>query len=85
MLKETFRPQDLIGILIAIIGAVVVVINSKSDEVKLSPEAIWIAIMQTQFTIYLSVTLVMSMLLIFLSDKIGHKLIIIDLSLVAIF
>ncbi|KAF0436872.1 DUF803-domain-containing protein [Gigaspora margarita] len=85
MLKETFRPQDLIGILIAIIGAVVVVINSKSDEVKLSPEAIWIAIMQTQFTIYLSVTLVMSMMLIFLSDKIGHKLIIIDLSLVAIF
>ncbi|CAG8481996.1 11201_t:CDS:2 [Dentiscutata heterogama] len=85
MLKETFRPQDLLGILIAIIGAVVVVINSKSDEVKLSPQAIWIAIMQTQFTIYLSVTLVMSMLLIFLSDKIGHKLIIIDLSLVAIF
>ncbi len=34
MLKERFRKQDLIGIFIAIIGAVVVVINSKSDEAK---------------------------------------------------
>jgi uncharacterized membrane protein len=34
MLKERFRKQDLIGILIAIVGAVVVVVNSKSDEVK---------------------------------------------------
>ena len=34
MLKERFRKQDLIGILIAIIGAVVVVINSKSDVEK---------------------------------------------------
>ena len=34
MLKERFRKQDLMGICIAIIGAVVVVVNSKSDEVK---------------------------------------------------
>lgn len=34
MLKERFRKQDLKGIFIAIIGAVVVVVNSKSDEVK---------------------------------------------------
>ncbi|CAG8695305.1 15539_t:CDS:2 [Gigaspora margarita] len=44
MLKETFRPQDLIGILIAIIGAVVVVINSKSDEVK--------EVIPTQFVLF---------------------------------
>ena len=34
MLKERFRKQDLVGILIAIIGAVVVVITSKSDVKK---------------------------------------------------
>ncbi|CAG8473782.1 9843_t:CDS:2 [Cetraspora pellucida] len=44
MLKERFRPQDLLGILIAIVGAVVVVINSKSDEVK--------EVIPTQFVLF---------------------------------
>ncbi|CAG8515616.1 14194_t:CDS:2, partial [Acaulospora colombiana] len=85
MLKETFRTQDLAGILIAIIGAVLVVLTSKSEEVKLSPGAIWAAIKQPQFTIYLFITCALAVSLLYLSDRIGHKLIIIDLSLVAIF
>ncbi|CAG8455095.1 706_t:CDS:2 [Diversispora eburnea] len=85
MLKETFRKQDLFGIFIAIIGAIIVVINSKSNEVKLSPDAIWSAIMQPQFVIYFITTCVLSIILIYLSKKIGHKFIFVDLSLVAIF
>ncbi|RHZ80590.1 hypothetical protein Glove_134g88 [Diversispora epigaea] len=85
MLKETFRKQDLFGIFIAIIGAIIVVINSKSNEVKLSPDAIWIAITQPQFIIYFITTCVLSILLIYLSNKIGHKFIFVDLLLVAIF
>jgi len=85
MLKERFRMQDLMGILIAIFGAIVVVINSKSDEVKLTPEAIWTAIKETQFIIYFIITVALAMFLMYLSDKIGHKTCFVDLSLVAIF
>ncbi|RGB27308.1 magnesium transporter NIPA-domain-containing protein [Rhizophagus diaphanus] len=85
MLKERFRKQDLMGIFIAIIGAVVVVVNSKSDEVKLTPEAIWTAIKETQFIIYLITTVTLAIFLMYLSDKIGHKTCFVDLSLVAIF
>ncbi|KAG0231529.1 hypothetical protein BGW42_000174 [Actinomortierella wolfii] len=48
MLRERFRRRDLIGIVIAIIGAVVVVVNSKSDEVK----AIRIQVIPTQFVLF---------------------------------
>jgi len=34
MLHETFRKQDVLGITIAIVGAIIVVANSKTDEVK---------------------------------------------------
>ncbi|CAI2168427.1 18075_t:CDS:2 [Funneliformis geosporum] len=76
MLKERFRKQDLIGILIAIIGAVVVVLD---------PEAIWNAIKQTPFIIYFIITATLASFLMYLSDRIGHKTCFVDLSLVAIF
>ncbi|CAG8645902.1 374_t:CDS:2, partial [Funneliformis caledonium] len=85
MLKERFRKQDLLGVLIAIIGAVVVVVNSKSDEAKLDPEAIWNAIKQTPFIIYFIITASLATFLMYLSDRIGHKTCFVDLSLVAIF
>ncbi|CAG8716226.1 18441_t:CDS:2 [Acaulospora morrowiae] len=85
MLKEKFRSQDLIGIIIAIIGAVFVVLTSKSEELKLSEEAMWNAIKKPQFIIYFTITCALAIFLIYLSGEIGHKLIIIDLSLVALF
>ncbi|CAG8498265.1 11047_t:CDS:2 [Diversispora eburnea] len=69
MLKETFRSQDLLGILIAI----------------LSFEEIYSAIQQPQFIYYLIITGILALLLICLSAKIGSKFIIIDLLLAAIF
>ncbi|CAH1760902.1 6090_t:CDS:2 [Entrophospora sp. SA101] len=85
MLKERFRTQDLFGVVVAIIGAIIVVLNSKSEEVKLSPEAICEAILQVKFRIYLIVTVILTSCLLIASIRYGHRLIFIDLSLVAIF
>ncbi|KAG0241520.1 hypothetical protein BGW41_005829 [Actinomortierella wolfii] len=85
MLRERFRRRDLIGIVIAIIGAVVVVVNSKSDEVKLTPEAMLAAICQVQFVIYFFCSCIAVAVLASLSDTIGPRYILVDLSIVAIF
>ncbi|KAF9284295.1 hypothetical protein BGZ68_004799 [Mortierella alpina] len=73
MLREPFRSRDLLGITIAIIGTVVVVINSKENEVK------------TQFIVYFIVCCVVVAVLASLSDSIGSEYIFIDLGIVAIF
>ncbi|KAG0370277.1 magnesium transporter NIPA-domain-containing protein [Gamsiella multidivaricata] len=85
MLKEPFRKRDLVGIVIAIIGTIVVVINSKESEIKLTPEAVVAALLQTQFIVYFIVCCVLVTVLISLSDTIGSEYIFIDLSVVAIF
>ncbi|KAG9325890.1 hypothetical protein KVV02_001287 [Mortierella alpina] len=86
MLREPFRSRDLLGITIAIIGTVVVVINSKENEVKqLTPEAVIAALLQTQFIAYFIVCCVMVAVLASLSDSIGSEYIFIDLAIVAIF
>ncbi|KAF9971284.1 hypothetical protein BGZ73_005807 [Actinomortierella ambigua] len=85
MLRERFRRRDLIGVVIAIIGAVVVVVNSKSDEVKLTPEAMVVAICQVQFVVYFFMSCLAVVVLASLSDTIGPRYILIDLSVVAIF
>ncbi|KAG0360693.1 hypothetical protein BG005_010159 [Podila minutissima] len=85
MLREPFRSRDLGGIVIAIIGTVVVVVNSKENEIKLTPEAVIAALLQTQFTVYFIVCCVLLVILTSLSDTIGPDYIFIDLSIVAIF
>ncbi|KAF9965442.1 hypothetical protein BGZ70_004842 [Mortierella alpina] len=85
MLREPFRSRDLLGITIAIIGTVVVVINSKENEVKLTPEAVIAALLQTQFIVYFVVCCVLVAVLASLSDSIGSEYIFIDLGIVAIF
>ncbi|CAG8433534.1 6731_t:CDS:2 [Ambispora gerdemannii] len=85
MLKETFRKQDLLGVAIAIIGAIVVVINSKTDEVKLDPVAIIAAMSKTNSLIYFGITIFTIVCLMSVSDKIGPHFILVDLSLVALF
>ncbi|CAG8441856.1 6485_t:CDS:2 [Ambispora leptoticha] len=85
MLKETFRKQDLLGIVIAIFGAIVVVINSKADEVKLDPAAIIAALSKTNSLIYFAITISLIFFLMSISDEIGPRFIFVDLSLVALF
>ncbi|KAF9101037.1 hypothetical protein BGX29_006046 [Mortierella sp. GBA35] len=85
MLREPFRRRDLLGIVIAIIGTVVVVVNSKENEIKLTPETMAAALLQTQFLVYFVISCVALGILISLSDTIGSEYIFIDLSIVAIF
>ncbi|KAL1924599.1 uncharacterized protein VTP21DRAFT_4253 [Calcarisporiella thermophila] len=85
MLKERYRIRDMIGILIAICGAVVVVTSARSEETHLSPELIAEALLQTRFLLYVLITTLSSIFLAYLSNTIGHKLILVDLSLVALF
>ncbi|KAF9935345.1 hypothetical protein FBU30_003135 [Linnemannia zychae] len=85
MLREPFRRRDLLGIVIAIIGTVVVVVNSKENEIKLTPETMVAALLQTQFIVYFILTCIALGVLIPLSETIGSEYIFIDLSIVAIF
>ena len=85
MLREPFRSRDLFGVVIAIIGTVVVVINSKENEIKLTPEAMTAALLQTQFIVYFIVCSVLVTVLASLSETIGSQYIFIDLAIVAIF
>ena len=52
---------------------------------QLTPGAIWRAIKETKFIIYFIITVVSATVLMYLSDRIGHKTCFVDLSLVAIF
>ncbi|KAK9695278.1 hypothetical protein K7432_013048 [Basidiobolus ranarum] len=85
VLNERFRKRDLLGILLAIVGAMIVVASSNHEEAHLTHELLKEALMQTQFIIYFLVTTTLIILMIPLSDRIGDKSILVDLGLVALF
>jgi hypothetical protein len=85
MLKEPFRRRDVLGVLVSVAGAVVVVWSAEKEETKLGPDEILDAISQTAFEIYFAVTCVLILVLMQLSSRFGHKTIVIDLGLVALF
>ncbi|KAK6542498.1 hypothetical protein TWF694_006450 [Orbilia ellipsospora] len=85
MLKEPFRRRDLLGVVIAITGVGVVVSSSQPKEEKLTPDQIWWEISQTPFEVYFAITCTMMVLLLYLSNIYGSKLILIDLGLVGLF
>jgi hypothetical protein len=83
--NETFRQRDFWGVIIAILGAVTVVLSAKTEETKLGPHEVWDAITTMEFEIYLGVTCALIALLIWLSPRYGNKTILIDLGLVGLF
>ncbi|KKA21437.1 DUF803 domain membrane protein [Rasamsonia emersonii CBS 393.64] len=85
MLKEEFRKRDFWGVLIAIAGAVVVVLSAKTSETKLGPHDIWVMITRWEFELYLGLTAVLIVTLMSLSRKYGGRTILIDLGLVGLF
>jgi drug/metabolite transporter (DMT)-like permease len=85
MLKEDFRMRDFWGVVIAVAGAVTVVLSSKQQEKKLGPHEIWDAITTTEFEVYMAVTVALVGVLIWASPKYGKKTILIDLGLVGLF
>ncbi|PYH87943.1 DUF803-domain-containing protein [Aspergillus ellipticus CBS 707.79] len=85
MLKEKFRKRDLWGVLVAIAGAVVVVLSAKSSEEKIGPHDIWVMITSWEFELYLGVTAGLIVGLMWASGKYGSQSILIDVGLVALF
>ncbi|KAL8830277.1 MAG: hypothetical protein Q9170_005806 [Blastenia crenularia] len=85
LLKERFRQRDFWGVLVAIAGAVVVVLSAKNSETKMGPDDIWSAITRWQFELYLGITAALIIGLIWASGSYGERSILIDLGLVGLF
>ncbi|KAK0711613.1 magnesium transporter NIPA-domain-containing protein [Lasiosphaeris hirsuta] len=83
--KEVFRPRDFWGVIIAITGAVTVVLSAKQEETKLGPHEVWDAITTMAFEIYMGVSCSLIALLMWLSPRYGNRTILIDLGLVGLF
>lgn len=85
MFHEIFRPRDAWGVLIAVSGVVTVVLSANQKETKLNPDDVWGAITTMAFEIYLGVTMLLIILLMWASTKYGKRTILIDLGLVGLF
>ncbi|KAL2123963.1 hypothetical protein VTJ04DRAFT_328 [Mycothermus thermophilus] len=83
--KELFRARDFWGVLVAVVGAVTVVLSAKTEETKLGPHEVWDAITTIEFEIYMAVTFALIALLMWLSPRYGSRTILIDLGLVGLF
>ncbi|KAH8195563.1 hypothetical protein TruAng_010279 [Truncatella angustata] len=82
---EVFRNRDFWGVVIAVAGAVVVVLSAKQEETKLDPEGVWDAISTMEFEIYMAVSISLIIVLMCASPKYGNRTILIDLGLVGLF
>ena len=85
ILKENFRPRDVLGVIVSVAGAVTVVLSAKQKERKLGPLQIWQAITTIEFEIYVLTTTLLITILLWASPRYGHNIIIIDLGLVGLF
>ncbi|CAG8954598.1 hypothetical protein HYFRA_00004515 [Hymenoscyphus fraxineus] len=85
MLKEHFRLRDFWGVVVAVGGAVTVVLSAKTQEKKFGPHEIWGAITNLEFEIYMAITIFLIVVLMWASPKYGSKTSLIDLGLVGLF
>ena len=85
LLKERFRRRDLLGVIVAVAGAVTVVLSAKNSETKMGPHDLWTAITRWEFEVYLGITAGLIVGLMWASGKYGDKSILIDLGLVGLF
>jgi drug/metabolite transporter (DMT)-like permease len=85
LLHEKFRWRDAIGVVIAVGGCVTVVLSASDSNPRLDPDIIWDLITTWEFETYLGVTVTLIVILMFASNKYGHKSILIDIGLVGLF
>ncbi|KAF4468650.1 nipa 2 [Fusarium albosuccineum] len=85
MFHERFRQRDFWGVVIAVAGVVTVVLSAKQEETKLNPHDVWDAITTMAFEIYLAVTILLILILMWASPRYGRRTILIDLGLVGLF
>lgn len=82
---EIFRARDFWGVVIAVAGAVTVVLSAKQEETKLDPHNVWDAISTVEFEIYVGVSVFLIIVLMWASPRYGNRSILIDLGLVGLF
>ncbi|KAI8575880.1 hypothetical protein K450DRAFT_259619 [Umbelopsis ramanniana AG] len=85
LLKERFRFRDILGVMFAVFGATIVVLSSKREEIKLSPDLVVEYLTSMEAIIYYSITGGLILILTVLSPRWGSKSILIDLGLVALY
>ena len=85
MLKERFRSRDLLGVMVAVAGAVVVVLSARNREDKIGPNDLWELIKRWEFITYLCISAAVITGLMWASGRYGHRSILIDLGLVGLF
>ena len=85
MLKEPFRARDALGLLVAVGGAVTVVLSASDNNPKLGPDQIWDLITTWEFETYLGITIGVIAVLMVASNRYGDKSVLIDLSLVGLY
>lgn len=79
MLKERFRARDLLGVIIAVGGAVTVVVSAKVNNPKLGPHEIGDLLKRWEFLTYFGITCGTIIVLMFLSNKYGERTVVIDI------
>ena len=84
LLHERFRQRDFWGVVVAIGGAVTIVLSAKNSETKMGPHDVWAAITRWEFETYLGITAALIIVLMWASGRYGEKTILIDLGLVAL-
>ncbi|KAK3380308.1 magnesium transporter NIPA-domain-containing protein [Lasiosphaeria ovina] len=82
--KEAFRARDFWGVIVAVMGAVTVVLSANQQETKLGPHEVWEAITTLEFEVYMGVSIAMIVFLMWLSPRYGNRTILIDLGLVGL-
>jgi hypothetical protein len=85
LFKEIFRTRDFWGVIVAIAGAVTVVLSANTEETKLEPHDVWKAISTMEFEIYVAVSCSLIAVLMWASPRYGNRTILIDLGLVGLF
>lgn len=91
MLKERFATSDLLGVLLASLGAAGVVAAAATDgggggDLGGTPDALWQAMTQTIFEVYAGIMAVLGGLLAWLSStSAGDKYILVDVGACAVF
>jgi drug/metabolite transporter (DMT)-like permease len=85
LLHEKFRWRDAIGVVIAVGGCVTVVLSASDSNPRLDPDIIWDLITTWEFETYLGITVGLIVILMFASNKYGHKSVLIDIGLVGLF
>ncbi|RSH85232.1 hypothetical protein EHS25_005039 [Saitozyma podzolica] len=87
ILRERFRPRELVGVALAILGAVTVVYASNDTNPRLDPAQLVAALRETPFIVYTVLNIALALLLIILSrsPRLGGRWIGIDVGVCALF